>query len=68
MNRRRAGFGRTNGVKGFTAEVLAENMEMLRIFHKIGLQVQSHLNGDVYTVRIPIERRGDRTVYESEEA
>ena len=41
------------GIAGFTAEVLASNHGMLRVFHKGGWPVQSTLASGVYSLRIP---------------
>jgi len=38
-----------NGIRGFTAEVLAENKRMQRVFEKSGCKVQSHMNEGVYS-------------------
>jgi len=47
---------RTNGIAGFTAEVLADNHGMLRVFHKCGHPVQSSLEDRVYHLTIPFEK------------
>jgi len=44
---------RQNGIAGFTAEVLMANHGMLRVFHKCGYSVESHLSDGVYSLRIP---------------
>ncbi len=41
------------GIAGFTAEVLADNKGMLRVFHKCGYVVESRLDGGVYSLKIP---------------
>ncbi len=46
-------FGRRNGIKGFTAEVLAQNRAMLHVFHKSGLPIESKLEKDVYLFTMP---------------
>jgi acyl-CoA hydrolase/GNAT superfamily N-acetyltransferase len=43
-------------VAGFTADVLAKNAGMLRIFHKSGYPVESRLEEGVYSLKIPFER------------
>ncbi|MDH3404614.1 MAG: GNAT family N-acetyltransferase [Acidobacteriota bacterium] len=44
---------RRQGIAGFTAEVLADNKGMLRVFHKCGYALESRLAGGVYSLRIP---------------
>ncbi len=41
-------LGRSNGLRGFVSEVMAENHGMLRVFHKGGVQVQSRLENGIY--------------------
>ena len=41
------------GIAGFTADVLANNKGMLRVFHQHGLPVESRLEGNVYSLKIP---------------
>lgn len=48
---------RRHGIAGFTAEVLLVNHGMLRVFHKCGYAVESHLQDGVYSLRIPFEKR-----------
>lgn len=43
---------KANGIHGFSAEVLAENDRMLRIFHYCGLPVESSLENHVYHLTI----------------
>lgn len=50
---------RRNGIAGFTAEVLAKNARMMRVFHKCGFAVQSRLEDGVYALRIPFEQPRD---------
>lgn len=46
-------IARGKGIRGFTAEVLAENAAMLHVFHKSGLMVESSLSRGVYSLRMP---------------
>jgi acyl-CoA hydrolase/RimJ/RimL family protein N-acetyltransferase len=46
---------RVQGIAGFTADVLANNLRMLRVFHKSGHRVESRLEGGVYALKIPFE-------------
>ncbi len=50
-------IARQKGIAGFTADVLAENNGMLRIFHKCGYSVESELEEGVYSLRIPFNRK-----------
>lgn len=47
---------RQNGIAGFTADVLAQNHGMLRIFHRCGYSVESALEDGVFHLRIPFRR------------
>jgi acyl-CoA hydrolase len=47
---------RMQGIGGFTADVLADNRGMLRVFHKCGYPVQSRLEGNVYELKIPFTK------------
>ncbi len=46
---------RRQGIAGFTAEVLADNRRMLRVFHKCGQALESHLESGVYSLKIPFD-------------
>ena len=48
---------RTRGIAGFTADVLADNAGMLRVFHKCGYAVESELEDGEYDLTISFERR-----------
>ncbi len=48
-----AEIARTHGFAGFTADVLAANHGMLRVFHKCGYSVESKLVEGVYSLKIP---------------
>jgi acyl-CoA hydrolase/GNAT superfamily N-acetyltransferase len=55
-------IARENGVTGFTAEVLGENRAMRHVFHKSGLEIQSQLNGGVYSLTMdlsPVEKKSE---------
>jgi len=47
-------IARQNGIAGFTAEVLADNRAMQHLFHKSGLEIQSHLHGGVYSLTMDL--------------
>lgn len=51
---------RERGIGGFTADVLADNAGMLRIFHKCGFAVESELEDGEYHLTIPFDRRRKR--------
>ncbi len=48
---------RRQGIAGFTADVLADNRGMLRVFHRCGYPVESRLEGNAYSLRIPFQER-----------
>lgn len=57
-------------VKGFTAEVLTDNLRMLRVFEKCGYPIETCSNGDTMSLRIPFHPRSqnakpDRTADET---
>ncbi|UCG33400.1 MAG: GNAT family N-acetyltransferase, partial [Phycisphaerales bacterium] len=43
---------KAHGIQGFTAEVLADNQPMLRVFHKAELAIESKLHEGVYTLHM----------------
>ncbi len=54
-------IARIRGIAGFTADVLAENHGMLRVFHKCGYAIESKLRDGEYELRIPfIEKKAKR--------
>lgn len=48
------GAARTQGVTSFVADTLAENGDMLELFHAMGFPVRSSFEGGVVRVRFPI--------------
>jgi len=50
-----ARIARRNGIRGFTAEVLAENKAMQAVINKSNLKVRSQLNGNVYHYELDFE-------------
>ena len=50
-----ARIARRNGIRGFTAEVLAENKPMQAVFNKSNTKIQSHFNGSVYSYVLDFE-------------
>jgi GNAT superfamily N-acetyltransferase len=51
-------LGRERGLKGFTADVLFDNLAMMKVFHKGELPVHAHLESGVYHLTIPFEPIG----------
>jgi acyl-CoA hydrolase/ribosomal protein S18 acetylase RimI-like enzyme len=47
---------RQQGIAGFTAEVLADNESMMRVFHRCGYPVESKLEEGAYSLRIPFKK------------
>lgn len=41
------------GLKGFTADVLANNVSMMKVFERSGLTVKARLDGGVYELNMP---------------
>ncbi len=48
--------GRKNRIKAFTAEVLANNTGMLKLFYGTGLDVKAVLQDDVYSIYFELEK------------
>ena len=46
----------SNGIRGFTAEVLPDNTRMLKVFHKLGHKVRTRLSRGVYHLRIRFKK------------
>jgi GNAT superfamily N-acetyltransferase len=44
---------RQQGIAGFLADVLADNEGMLKVFHRCGFPIESRLEENVYSLRIP---------------
>jgi acyl-CoA hydrolase/GNAT superfamily N-acetyltransferase len=44
---------RQQGIAGFLADVLADNERMLKVFHRCGFPIESRLEENVYSLRIP---------------
>ncbi len=47
------------GAKGFTADVLASNKAMMKVFEKGGFPVQARLEAGAYGLKIPFEEEND---------
>lgn len=45
-------IGKEKGLKGFTADVLSSNREMMKVFEKFGLEVKSRMEDGVYSLTI----------------
>jgi acyl-CoA hydrolase/GNAT superfamily N-acetyltransferase len=50
-------LARERGLKGFTADVLFNNLAMMKVFHKGELPVHAHLENGVYHLTIPFESK-----------
>lgn len=50
-----ARVARRNGIRGFTAEVLAENKGMQAVFNKSNTKIHSKFNGSVYSYELDFE-------------
>ncbi|MEW6440870.1 MAG: GNAT family N-acetyltransferase [bacterium] len=50
-----ARLAKERGIKGFTADILAENKPMLKVIEKGGLPARARLEGGVYSLTIPFE-------------
>jgi acyl-CoA hydrolase/GNAT superfamily N-acetyltransferase len=48
-------IARRNGIRGFTAEVLAENKPMQKVFNKSNLKTQCKLSGGVYSYQMDFD-------------
>jgi GNAT superfamily N-acetyltransferase len=48
-------IARRNGIRGFTAEVLAENKGMQAVFGKSNCKLQTRVNGNVYSYELDFE-------------
>ncbi|MCA8972761.1 MAG: GNAT family N-acetyltransferase [Planctomycetes bacterium] len=48
-----AEIAETHGIRGFTAEVLAENRPMLHLFHSTGLEIKSSVEAGTYHLEMP---------------
>lgn len=48
-------LARERGLQGFTADVLASNMGMMKVFEKGGLPVQARLSDGAYELSIPFD-------------
>ena len=49
-------IAKKRGIRGFKAEILAENTVMLHVIHKCGYPVQSKLEDDSYAISIIFDR------------
>ena len=50
-------LAKERGLKGFTADVLFDNLAMMKVFHKGELPVRAHLESGVYHLAIPFESK-----------
>jgi hypothetical protein len=47
-------LARERGVQAFTADVLASNKAMMRVFEKGDLPIHAHLEAGIYELKIPL--------------
>jgi hypothetical protein len=50
-------LAKERGLKGFVADVLFDNLAMMKVFHKGELPVRAHLESGVYHLTIPFESK-----------
>ncbi len=55
LTHRLADIARSRGLSGFTADVLATNLRMIRVFEKLGCPVESTLHGETLSLRMPFD-------------
>jgi RimJ/RimL family protein N-acetyltransferase len=55
-------LARRQGVKGFTADVLATNKGMMKVFEKAGLPIKAKLEYGIYNLTLSFETEGSHTV------
>ena len=48
-------LAKERGLKGFTAEVLPANKEMMKVFEKGGLAIDARLENGLYRLTVPFE-------------
>jgi len=49
-------IARENDIKGFTADVLARNVPMMKVFLRAGYPLKSHLESGVYEIEMPFDK------------
>ena len=52
LQERVVAFGRRQGLRGFTADVLAENAPMLTVFRRSGLRMETELDSGSFEIRL----------------
>jgi acyl-CoA hydrolase/RimJ/RimL family protein N-acetyltransferase len=52
LQARAIAYARAHGVRGFTADVLAENAGMIAVFRRSGLRLESHRDAGAFEVRM----------------
>lgn len=52
-------FARERGIKGFTADVLADNKGMIKVYEKSGYPIKAFVEYGVYRLTIPFLERND---------
>jgi GNAT superfamily N-acetyltransferase len=54
-------LAKKQGIKGFTADVLATNKGMMKVFEKSGLPIKAKMEYGIYNLTIPFESEGSHT-------
>lgn len=52
-------YAKSRGIAGFSADVLATNSAMMKVFHKSGLTAKTSLEGGVYELTMPFDQDDD---------
>lgn len=61
LQERTIDYGRRHGLRGFTADVLAENTPMLAVFRRSGLQMESHLDSGAFEITLLFDQERGTT-------
>ncbi len=56
-------IAREKNIKGFTADVLARNTPMMKVFSKAGYSIKTHLEYGIYEIEIPFSEEATKEEY-----
>jgi acyl-CoA hydrolase/RimJ/RimL family protein N-acetyltransferase len=56
-------IAREKNIKGFTADVLARNTPMMKVFSKAGYSIKTHLEYGIYEIEIPFSEEAAKEEY-----
>jgi acyl-CoA hydrolase/RimJ/RimL family protein N-acetyltransferase len=56
-------IAREKNIKGFTADVLARNTPMMKVFSKAGYSIKTHLEYGIYEIEIPFSEEAAKEAY-----